>query len=135
LLSNWPKPSPHNPGWDVFEEDQGGTTLGHDPQEVGDWPVAVFSPASGIGVALLFAGKAVRLAGQASTEDVHHAKKRSGIEGSKVAAPNRCRLHARVCHPRQLDGRGVTFPLNESRSSRSGKDETDGSFEHPDARA
>jgi hypothetical protein len=54
--------SPHNPGWDVFEEDHGGSTLCHDSQEVRDWPVSVFSVAAMVGIAFPFAGWGVRLA-------------------------------------------------------------------------
>jgi hypothetical protein len=129
------KPTPSNPSWDVLEEHQGGETLANDSDGLRDWPGAVFTPASRIGIPFPFTGEAVRLAWEPSAENIHHSKKGSRVESSKVAAPNRMRLHGLIFHPRQLNGRGVGFPLNTTRNSGVMEDKLDSGFEHSDSAA
>lgn len=148
----------HNPGWHVFEEDQGGSTLADDPGEMPQWcfgpdarvashdrpsPLAddslgalgIAPIGSFIGVAPPLPGEAVRLAWRRGCEDVNPSSKRPSIESGKIIAPDRCLTQARRFHPRQEKGRRAGVPLNVTENSMGvpapAELATDRNVEHP----
>jgi hypothetical protein len=90
--------------WDVLEEDRGGLALSDDADELG--PQGAF-----VVVTFELAGKAVRLARQARSDEIHDAAPRAAVEGRKIV-PNRRWLQGRFFHPGHESGCGVGFPLD-----------------------
>jgi len=79
----------------------------------------VVCPCATVAKSGLLSGDAKGWAGKSRSDDVHHAAKRSGVEVSHIACPNRRRLQARLFHPFQQDGRSVGVPLDVAHNAMS----------------
>jgi hypothetical protein len=73
----------------IFEEDQGGTHLSHDSQELGLRAVSVASPCPFVIVAGSLAGGGECGARQARNADIHESAPRLAVEGSHIVPDRR----------------------------------------------
>jgi hypothetical protein len=74
----------------------------------------------------------VLLAGDASTDEIHATSEGGSGEPVEITREDRGRIHARVFHPCQDDGRCVAVPLTETHQAGSGESELDASLEAAD---
>ena len=118
------KPIPGNEASDVFHEDEPGSHFANQPKELVDEVALVVA-------ALLLSGNRVRLARDASSDDVHQATKRPSIEGGQIIE-NRRAAQGLVFHPRQEDGLGVGVPLDVAHRAGS-EDALEGEVQAPDS--
>ena len=121
------KPIPGNEASDVFHEDEPGSHFANQPKELVDEVALVVA-------ALLLSGNRVRLARDASSDDVHQATKRPSIEGGQIIE-NRRAAQGLVFHPRQEDGSallGVGVPLDVAHRAGS-EDALEGEVQAPDS--
>jgi len=95
-----------------------------------------FAEAAPVGVALAFSGNAVRLAREASNNDVHQPAKRPSIEFGKAREYRRCAQGFLLAAVSQ-DRAGECFPLDVSNGAHSEahrfKSKLNAESEHPDA--
>lgn len=92
--------------WHVFKDDEAGSNLAHDANDVGPDPALVGEP-------FALAGDAVGLAWEAGSDAIHSAAPRATVEGGEVR-PDRRRIQALRFHERDKLGGGRGFPLNVS---------------------
>lgn len=95
-----------NEPWDVFKDDEAGSNLAHDANDVGPDPALVFEPPA-------LAGDAVWLTGEAGSDAIHSAAPRPAVKREQVR-PDRRRIQALRFHERDKLGGGRGFALNVS---------------------
>lgn len=98
--------------FDVFAEHPLGIDLVDNAGDIGP-------EMSGVGNAAAPAGHTERLAWVTGSDDMNAAAPRAAVEGSQIV-PDRRRSQGLVRHPRHESGRGMTFPLDVTYSSKSG---------------
>jgi hypothetical protein len=103
--------------FDVFEEDELGSTLDDAFEDVG-------KEVSGIFVSTSFSGKTEGLAREAARKDVHESRKRAPWEGLKIR-PDRCRIQLSLFNLRNQIGASEGFDLAKSDCAQT----SDNSFE------
>jgi hypothetical protein len=118
-------------GWDVLDEDHGGSTLGHDSEELGDRSIVVDAVGSLVAVAKPFPRWGVGLAGKSRNDCIHNSAPRSSVEGGKVR-PDRRLIQAFRFHEASQLRRGECFPLDVTNRS-SSKDCSECKIVHSDA--
>ncbi len=113
---------PGKEGWDVLDEDQGGTHLTNEPHEMRPERAFVLVAASP-------SRDRVGLAGEACRDEVHRTAPAATIEGGEVV-PDRCRVQIARFHKRDQARGGKGLPLHDTDSAVPGaEDETEAEFE------
>jgi hypothetical protein len=96
--------SPSKEPWDILHDDDFGSNLINDSEEV-------FSEPSLVGFAFASAGRTEWLARGTRSDAMNDSTPRSAIEGLKIVGHNSW-IQGRVCHTRAEYGRRETFALN-----------------------
>jgi hypothetical protein len=115
----------HSESCDVLHEHVPGS---HDANDVEEGAHEV----SLVVAALALPCVAVWLAGDASTDEIHATSELGSRELVEITRPDRGRIHARVLHPCQEDGRCVAVPLTETHQAGSGDGEAHAALEAAD---
>lgn len=102
------KPTPKKPG-DILKEDICGSHLAKDPGDVGEEPSLVGDTAS-------LAGRRMRLAREAGSDEIHMPTPRATVERSKIR-PDRSRVQGSFLHARDQEAGDKGFPLHVSDDS------------------
>lgn len=95
--------------WDVLKEHEPGSYVANDARDVGPEPPRVILRAASSSVA-------DGLTREPRRDEIHDSTPWRAIEGDEVVC-NRCAIHGLVFHPRHDDGRGESFPFNETHRS------------------